>query len=69
MIRYSLSANSNFIINKDFINPLQNISKLFDLQALFKLLDLQTEAYRLVTAQTNIKAQGLLESIAIAWRC
>jgi DNA polymerase-3 subunit delta' len=67
MIRYSLSTNSNFIINKDIINPLQNIAKQFDLQALFKILDLQTEAYGLITAQTNIKPQGLLESIAIAW--
>jgi DNA polymerase-3 subunit delta' len=67
MIRYSLTSNSNFIINKDSITPLQNLAKKFDLQALFKLLDLQTEAYRLITAQTNIKPQGLLESIAIAW--
>ena len=67
MIRYSLTANSNSINNKDSIKALQNFAKQFDLQALFKLLDLQTEAYRLITAQTNIKAQGLLETIAIAW--
>ncbi len=67
IIRYAATAQTQYLINHDYQNKLQRFAEQFDLHRLFKLLDLQNEAYQLVTGNTNVKAQGLLESIAIAW--
>jgi len=67
MIRYAMTAQTHYLVNHDYQEMLQRFARQFDLHSLFKLLDLQTEAYQLVTSKANVKAQGLLESIAIAW--
>ncbi|MFK5969573.1 MAG: DNA polymerase III subunit delta' [Candidatus Marithrix sp.] len=65
VIRYSITGQTQSLINQDQIKFLQSFSNNLSLQHLFKLLDLQQEAYQLINS--NIKPQGLLESIAIAW--
>ncbi len=65
VIRYSITGQTQFLINQDQVKSLQNFANNLNLRHLFKLLDLQQEAYQLINS--NIKPQGLLESIAIAW--
>ena len=65
VIRYSITGQTQLLVNQDQIESLQKFSNNLNLQHLFKLLDLQQEAYQLINS--NIKPQGLLESIAIAW--
>jgi DNA polymerase-3 subunit delta' len=67
IIRYAATAQTQHLINYDYKETLQRLAKQLNLQGLFELLDLQKEAYRLVTGNANIKPQGLLESLAIAW--
>ncbi|OQY55113.1 MAG: DNA polymerase III subunit delta' [Candidatus Parabeggiatoa sp. nov. 2] len=67
IIRYATTAQTQHLVNQDRIEPLQHLATQLDLHSLFDLLDLQREAYRLVTGNANVKPQGLLESIAIAW--
>jgi DNA polymerase III subunit delta' len=67
MIRYAITEQRHAIVNKDYQQTLQRLAKQFNPHQLFELLDLQTEAYRLVMGSTNVKPQGLLESIAITW--
>ncbi|MCV6637359.1 DNA polymerase III subunit delta' [Candidatus Albibeggiatoa sp. nov. NOAA] len=67
LIRYSMTQQTQYIVNRDNVNAIQHIAQQFPPQQLFKLLDLQTEAYRLLNSTANIKPQGLLESLAIAW--
>ncbi|MBE9562720.1 MAG: DNA polymerase III subunit delta' [Proteobacteria bacterium] len=67
IIRYSTTGQTQYLVNQDQLKSLQNFSNNLNLQGLFKLLDLQQEAYQLLTSNTNIKPQGLLETIAIAW--
>ncbi len=67
IIRYSATGQTQYLVNQDQLQSLQNFAKYLNLQHLFKLLDLQQEAYQLLTSSANIKPQGLLETIAIAW--
>ena len=67
IIRFALTKQTQHIINRDCIEPLQRFATQLDLHNLFEMLDLQREAYQLVTGNANVKPQGLLESIAIAW--
>lgn len=67
IIRYAKTHQAQYIINQDRQEILQRFGKQMDMHHLFELLDLQSEAYRLVTGSANVKPQGLLESIAIAW--
>lgn len=67
IIRYATTHQARYIINQDWQEVLQRFGKQLDIHQLFELLDLQSEAYRLVTGGANVKHQGLLESIAIAW--
>ncbi|EDN69548.1 DNA polymerase III, delta prime subunit [Beggiatoa sp. PS] len=67
IIRYGITEQRHSIINQDHQQTLQRLAKQFNPLKLFELLDLQTEAYRLIMGSTNVKPQGLLESIAIAW--
>ena len=67
LIRYSQSGHSHVLINQDYREPLQRLARQVNSRYLFKLLDLQQDAYRLVMGSTNVKTQGLLEVIAIAW--
>ncbi|MCK5876631.1 MAG: DNA polymerase III subunit delta' [Candidatus Marithrix sp.] len=67
VIRYSTTGQTQHLVNQDQLTSLQNFANHLNLQKLFKLLDLQQEAYQLLTSNTNIKPQGLLEMIAIAW--
>ncbi|MDM8564588.1 DNA polymerase III subunit delta' [Candidatus Halobeggiatoa sp. HSG11] len=67
VIRYSATGQTQHLVNQDQLGSLQNFANHLNLQRLFKVLDLQQEAYQLLTGNTNIKPQGLLETIAIAW--
>ena len=67
LIRYAMTQQSQHIMNQDSAAAIQHIAQQFKPQQLFKLLDLQTETYRLLNSTANIKPQGLLESLAIAW--
>jgi len=67
IIRIACTAQTQYLVNRDYQEALQRFAKQFDLHRLFQLLDLQKEAYQLMMGKSNVKAQGLLESIAIAW--
>jgi DNA polymerase III subunit delta' len=67
IIRCASTGQTQYIVNQDHQKTIQYFAKLLDLQSLFKLLGLQQEAIRLVTGNTNIKVQSVLESIAIFW--
>lgn len=66
LIRYAMSKQQ-VITNIDSLDALQFIAQRVELTALFALLDLQVEALRLLDSTANIKAQGLLEQLALAW--
>jgi len=67
IIRYALTGQVQFLVNYDHQDVLQRLARQFNVHALFDLLNLQTEAYQLVSGKANINPQGLLESIAITW--
>lgn len=67
IIRYAITGQVQFFVNYDHQEVLQRLAKQFNVQALFELLNLQTEAYQLVSGKSNLNPQGLLESIAITW--
>lgn len=67
IIRYAATGQTKYFINQDYQNPLQSLAKQLDLPNWFELLDSQQEAYQLIVKNTNVKLQGLLESIAITW--
>ncbi len=67
IIRFATTGQAQYIVNYDHQDTLQRLAKQLNLHRLFEMLDLQQEAYGLVTGNANIKPQGLLESIAIAW--
>ncbi|OQW94656.1 MAG: DNA polymerase III subunit delta' [Beggiatoa sp. IS2] len=67
LIRYAASGQSRYGVNRDYQDILQRLTHRFNLQDLFKMLDLQRETYQLVYSTANIKIQGLLEQIAITW--
>lgn len=67
VIRYVMTQQTQYIVNQDDMSEIQQFARHFPSQALFKLLDLQTQTYHLLNSTTNIKPQGLLESLAIAW--
>jgi len=67
LIRWTLTQQSQFIINKDYLDTLKTGTKGLNTQHLFTLLDLQYEAYRLMMGGSSVKAQSLLENIAISW--
>lgn len=67
IIRYTITGQTQYIVNQDHQKTIQHFANQVDLHSLFKLLELQQEAIRLVTGNANVKAQSLLESIAIFW--
>ena len=66
-IRYVSTGQTQHVINRDHLDLLLRFTSQLNLPKLFELLDLQREAYSLITGSTNVNPQGLLESIAIAW--
>jgi len=67
LIRYALTRQTQYLTNQDYAEPLQQLAMRLDTASLFKLLDRQQQAYQLVTASSNVKAQGLLDELAVAW--
>lgn len=67
LIRIKMTRQTYYLVNYDWQDALQQLSKQFTSINLFKLLDLQTETYKLVNYTSSIKSQGLLEAIAITW--
>ncbi|MDM8561115.1 DNA polymerase III subunit delta' [Candidatus Parabeggiatoa sp. HSG14] len=67
IIRYATTNQTQHFLNYDYKETLKRLAKQFYLHDLFDLLDLQQEVYQLVTGSANVKSQGLLESLAIAW--
>lgn len=67
MIRLATSEQPPYLVNPDYREPLQKLAKNLNCRQLFAILDLQRNTYQLATSTTNMKPQGLLESVAIAW--
>ncbi len=67
LIRCALTDHGQYLVNQDYRNTLCRLAQQLDWHSLFKLLDLQTEAYRLIIENTSVKATNILETIAIAW--
>jgi len=67
LIRWSLTQQSQFLVNQDYLKSLQTSARDLNVQRLFSLLDLQQQAYRLLMGGSSVKSQSLLENIAIAW--
>jgi len=67
LIRWTVTQQSQFIVNQDYLTILQVNTKGLNIQHLFTLLDLQHEAYKLMMGNTSVKPQSLLENIAISW--
>jgi DNA polymerase-3 subunit delta' len=67
LIRYATCGQAHLLVNQDRRETLQRLARPRDLHNLFNLLDLETDAHRLITAGANINTQGLLETIAMAW--
>lgn len=67
LVRYAMTQQTQYIVNQDNSNAIQHIAQQFHPKQLFKLLDLQIETYRILNSTANVKPQGLLESLAIAW--
>ncbi len=65
MIRFLMTQQLTVIINQDYQAFIQKISTRFELKHLFQLLEQQQENYRLLTTGANIKAQHLLELLAL----
>ncbi|MCK5718659.1 MAG: DNA polymerase III subunit delta' [Thiomargarita sp.] len=66
LIRYGTTEQIQYVTNYDYQNKLQYIILQCKIQNLFFLLDLQTEAYRLIK-NTNVNTHNVLESMAINW--
>ncbi len=68
LIRYTMTQQTHYIVNQDFKESVQQLSKQLTLEGLFAMLDLEKEVHRLIAGTTtHIKPQGLLESLAIEW--
>ncbi len=67
LIRFHLTLQTQFLTNQDQKTKIQHIAPQLNIQKLFKLLDLQNTAYQLLETGTNVKIQGLLDSIALTW--
>ena len=67
LIRIQITGQTRHIVNEDWKEVLQRLNNQFTLPNLFKILDLQTETYKLITYTSSIKPQSLLESIAMTW--
>ncbi len=67
LIRYTASKEDRYWTNQDYRETLRQLTHSLSLQDLFKIFDLQRETYQLVHSTANIKVQGLLEEMAIAW--
>jgi DNA polymerase-3 subunit delta' len=67
MIRYQMTRQVQYLVNQDWQQTIPRLATHLELANLFTLLELQQEAYRLINGNSNIKAQGLLENIAITW--
>jgi DNA polymerase-3 subunit delta' len=67
IIRYAITGQIQFFVNYDHQKVLQRLARQFNVHALFFILNLQKEAYQLISGKANINPQGLLESIAITW--
>ncbi len=67
IIRYASTGQAQHLMNPDYQDALQRLARQLDLHRLFYFLDLLCSTYELVLRNVNVKPQGLLESIAIAW--
>jgi len=67
MIRYRMTGQGQYLTNQDWRETISRLATHLELPDLFALLELQQQAYRLVSANSSIKPQGLLENIAITW--
>ncbi|ALG66969.1 DNA polymerase III subunit delta' [Beggiatoa leptomitoformis] len=67
LIRLQVAGQQSDIINIDKRNILQGLTNNLPITTLFDLLDTQKEIYQLVKSSSNVKPQGLFESLAIAW--
>jgi len=66
LLRYRAGAPAA-ALNVDLQAALMSIARQLDSRALLSLLDLQLESRRLLRGSSNVRPQGLLEVVAIAW--
>ncbi|MEN9847471.1 MAG: hypothetical protein RL368_211 [Pseudomonadota bacterium] len=67
-IRFRITAQVKWIVNQDFRESIQNLAAQIPLTELFKLLEQQQAAFSLLQGSGNVKSQGVLENLAIAWQ-
>ncbi len=65
MIRFLMTQQITMISNQDYQALIQTMSNRFEITHLFQILEQQQENYRLLTTGANIKAQHLLELLAL----
>ncbi|EIJ42654.1 DNA polymerase III, delta'' subunit [Beggiatoa alba B18LD] len=67
LIRLQLAGQQSPVTNIDKRNALQGLAPTVPLPRLFELLEMEKEAYQLIKGTSNVKPQGLFESLAITW--
>lgn len=67
LIKLKLEVSSPYFHHRDKMVAMEKISHHTTLKQLFNYLDLMTETSRLLTTNTNVNAQLLLERLLIAW--
>jgi len=55
------------IFNQDLAETLFKIADQFQIQTLFSILELELESWRILLSTSNVRPQGLLETITISW--
>lgn len=67
LIRLATCEQPPDLSNPDYREPLHQLAKNLNCRRLFAILDLQRTTYQLMMSTTNVRPQGLLENLAIAW--
>jgi DNA polymerase-3 subunit delta' len=67
-IRFRITSQVQWIVNQDFRDSIQRLAAQMPLAELFKLLEQQQAAFSLLQGSSNVKSQGILENLAIAWQ-
>jgi len=55
------------IFNQDLSDTLFKIAEQFQIQTLLSILDVELESWRILLGTSNVRPQGLLETITINW--
>lgn len=55
------------LVNQDLADTLFKISEWFQLQTLLAILDIELESWRILLGTSNVRPQGLLETLTIQW--